>query len=443
MRGYKLLDSCVFEVKLINILLGREDVGLMLSLSLSKIERKIVKLAALGGMLEFYDFIIYGIFSVYFSHQFFPGDNHFIVVIQSYLVFVLGYIARPIGGIIFSHIGDEYGRKKVLIITIVLMGLASLGIGVLPTYSQIGMAAPVLLLILRLLQGLALGGELPSTYVYISESMVNKRGIAFGITMSGVNSGLLLGLFINFLLNQCLTMQQLTDFGWRLPFILGGFICLISYQIRASLQETAVFQKVIDKPKLPLVYLFQYHLTAFLAGTCMVAVMSGMVVVSVIFMPTYLHEMLNFDNQPISYAMTIMMVVGVVAIYVSGRVAQYYNPFYLLKILLMVCCFFIPLSYFFIFNEHLIVGLSILGFLQGVAAMLTPYILTCLFESKIRLTGVALCYNVGFTLFGGLAPLIITNIVRQGFNVFWVPCVYLLAMVIVCWIGLGIYKTQH
>ncbi|RTL01001.1 MAG: MFS transporter [Proteobacteria bacterium] len=166
-------------------------------LKLTTQEKKIVGLSALGGMLEFYDFIIYGIFSVYFAHQFFPSENELLSVIESYVVFILGYIARPIGGIIFSHVGDEHGRKKVLIITIILMGISSLGIGLLPTYAQIGWVAPLGLLSLRLLQGLALGGELPSTYVYISETMTQKRGSGFGITMTGVNSGLLLGMIVN------------------------------------------------------------------------------------------------------------------------------------------------------------------------------------------------------------------------------------------------------
>src|SRR6476620_8730379 len=104
-----------------------------MSNNFSTLQKKILTLSAFGGMLEFYDFIIYGIFAVYFSHQFFPSQNDLLVIIQTYVVFVLGYIARPIGGIIFSHIGDEYGRKKVLIITIILMGIASLGIGILPT----------------------------------------------------------------------------------------------------------------------------------------------------------------------------------------------------------------------------------------------------------------------------------------------------------------------
>lgn len=404
---------------------------------LNRQERKIVTLAALGGMLEFYDFIIYGIFSIYFAHQYFPGHNALIVVMQSYLVFVLGYIARPIGGIIFSHIGDEYGRKKVLVVTIILMGIASFGIGILPTYSQIGMSAPFLLLILRLVQGFALGGELPSTYVYISETLPKKRGIAFGITMSGVNGGLLLGMLINSGLTHFLTTEQLVNFGWRLPFIIGGLICIISYRIRKTLHETTVFQRIHDKPKLPLIYLFRYHCKEFFAGTAIIAVMSGLVVVTVIFMPTYLHEMLNLDNQTISHAMTILMIVNVITIYFSGRVAQYYGPFTLLKGVLVLCCFLVPLGYLLIHNAHTILGLIILGFVEGAAAMITPYVITSIFESKIRLTGVALCYNFGFTLFGGLAPLIITNIIKAGYNIYLTPSIYLLIMVLICGVGLA------
>lgn len=225
------------------------------NLTLTKQEKKIVTLAALGGMLEFYDFIIYGIFSVYFAHQFFPGGNEIVSIIESYVVFILGYIARPIGGIIFSHVGDEHGRKKVLIITIILMGLSSLGIGLLPTYGQIGIFAPIGLLIFRLLQGFALGGELPSTYVYINESMPKKRGTGFGITMAGVNSGLLLGMIINHSLSLTLTAQQITDFGWRIPFIIGGVLCVLSYKIRQSLQETAAFERIENKPDFPIIYL--------------------------------------------------------------------------------------------------------------------------------------------------------------------------------------------
>lgn len=414
----------------------------MSSNSLTPQERKIVSLAALGGMLEFYDFIIYGIFSVYFAHQFFPGNNELIIIIQSYFVFVLGYIARPIGGIIFSHIGDEHGRKKVLVTTIVLMGLSSLGIGLLPTYVQIGFLAPSLLLILRLTQGLALGGELPSAYVYISETMPTKRGIAFGITMSGVNAGLLLGMLINFLLNYFLTMDQLNKFGWRFPFIFGGLICIISYRIRKTLHESTVFKKILDRPKLPLLFLLRYHFSEFIAGTALIAVMASTVVIAIIFMPTYLHDMLKINNQKISYMMTALMVANVVAIYFFGRIAQLAPPFKLLKITLIVSILLIPLCYLLIYNTHVVAGLTILGMLEGFAAVVTPYAITSVFESKIRLTGVALCYNIGFTLFGGLAPLIITNTIKAGYNIYLTPCFYLLIMVVICALGLNRLRLQ-
>lgn len=406
-------------------------------------EKKIVGLAALGGMLEFYDFIIYGIFSVYFAQQFFPSGNALLSVIESYVVFILGYVARPIGGIIFSHVGDEQGRKKVLIITIILMGVSSLGIGLLPTYEQIGIAAPILLLCLRLLQGLALGGELPSTYVYISESMPNKRGSGFGITMTGVNGGLLLGMLINQLLNALMTTEQLTNFGWRLPFIFGGALCLISYKIRKTLQETAEFNKIHDKPEFPIVYLFKNHLPQVIAGILLTAIMSGTVVVVIIFMPTYLHTMLHVDNILVSHIMPFVMIANVIAIYITGRIANRRRPYIIIRNLLAASIVLIPVSYWMInTNNFIIGGVIILGIIEGIAAMVVPLLITHLFPAKIRLTGVAMCYNIGFTIFGGLAPIIITALIKSGYSIFYTPIAYLVAIVIICLIGVK-YATNH
>lgn len=406
---------------------------------LSKQERTIIHLAGLGGMLEFYDFIIYGIFSVYFASQFFPSQDKFIVIIQSYLIFISGYLARPLGGVIFSSIGHELGTKKILILTILMMGTASLGIGLLPTYSQIGIAAPLLLLTLRIMQGLAIGGELPSTYVYISETLIEKQGIAFGKTMTAVNSGLLLGMFINFLLTSCLDSNQLMQFGWRIPFILGGLICLVSYQIRKKLHETGVLHKNSNQPKLPIVYLFKNHFSDFLIGVALVSLMSSLVVLTIIFMPTYLHDFLHIETSRISYLMTFFMIVNVCSIYCSGRIAQYMNPFIFLKKLVLCSFVGIIAAYSLIGFQQILIGLVILAILQGASAMITPYISTCLFESNIRLTGVAISYNLGFTLFGGLAPLIITYLMRLDYNPYLMPVAYLLIMLVICKLGLRAY----
>lgn len=390
-------------------------------------------------MLEFYDFIIYGVFSVYFAHQFFPGENPILSVIKSYVIFILGYIARPVGGVIFSHLGDEYGRKQVLIITIVLMGASSLGIGILPTYNQIGIAAPLCLLLLRLIQGLALGGELPSTYVYISESMPQKRGSGFGITMFGVNSGLLLGMVMNQLLNFTLTPAEMGAYGWRLPFIFGGLLCLISYQIRKTLQETSAFKKIQDKPLFPFFYLWTHHLSQVVAGIAITAVMSGLVVVAIVFMPTYLHEMLKMDNAFISFIMPLVMLCNVITIYFTGKIANTVSPQVILSSLLLLSAILIPCSYWLINGDQykVIAGLIILSILEGIAAMIVPLFICTLFPTKIRLTGVALCYNVGFTIFGGLAPVIISSLINTGYNIHLTPMVYLLIIVAICGVGLS------
>lgn len=404
---------------------------------LNPYEQKIVRLAALGGMLEFYDFIIYGIFSVYFAQQFFPSGNPLLAIIKSYVVFILGYIARPIGGLFFSHLGDEHGRKHVLIITIILMGMASLGIGLLPTYEQIGLAAPLLLLLFRLLQGLALGGELPSTYVYISESMPAKRGSGFGLTMFGVNSGLLLGMVINQLLNILLTPEQLIAYGWRFPFIFGGLLCVISYRIRKTLQETQAFHQIQDKPKFPLLYLLKYHFSKVLIGTALTAVMSGMVVVVIVFMPTYLNEMLQMNHTQIGQYMPIVMIFNVIAIYYMGKIANHVQAHTIFKRLLTACALLIPCSYWLInHTEATLIGLIILSILEGIAAMIVPLMICQLFPTPVRLTGVAFCYNIGFTLFGGLAPVLISTLINMGYSVYLTPVCYLLIIVAIGSLGL-------
>ncbi|CEG58789.1 MFS transporter [Legionella fallonii] len=410
------------------------------SFKLNDKEKRIVHLAALGGMLEFYDFIIYGVFSVYFAQQFFPESAPLLAVIKSYAIFILGYIARPIGGMLFSHIGDEYGRKKVLVVTIVLMGLSSLAIGILPTYEQIGIVAPLLLLLFRLIQGLAIGGELPSTYVYISESLPGKQGTGFGLTMFGVNSGLLLGMAINQLLTSLLSIEELSSYGWRLPFIFGGVLCVISYHIRRTLGETSAFNKIHDKPVFPLATLLKEHLPQLVTGIAITAIMSGLAVLTIIFMPTYLNEMLHINAHLVGHIMPVMMLFNVIAIYFTGKIANRVAPSIILNYLLLLSAVLIPLSYWLISvntsSVFLVLGLIILGVLEGVAAMIIPLIICSLFTTSIRLTGVALCYNIGFTLFGGIAPMVVSTLINMGYNVYLTPLIYLLAIVIICSFGL-------
>lgn len=408
-------------------------------------EKKILTLASLGGMLEFYDFVIYGIFSVYFAGMFFPAHNALISIIESYVVFVLGYLARPIGGIIFSHIGDEYGRKQVLIVTVVLMGLSSLGIGLLPTYNTIGIAAPISLLILRLLQGFALGGELPSTYVYIRESISHKASKAFGIIMSGIVSGLLLGMVLNFIINLAWNHQQISSFGWRIPFIFGGLLCIISYQIRKQLHETIAFERITDKPKFPIVYLFEHHLAGVLIGIVVTAALAASIVVFVIFMPTYLQNIVKLNAHFISIAMLAVIFINIITAFIVGVISEkfHFHFYKIFKNITIISLFLLPFCYWLIsINSLPLVSLILLGIISGIFTTISPAIVTTLFPARVRLSGVALCYNLGFTIFGGLAPVIISASIKANANIYITPVVYMWVTYVLGFIGI-VYIKKH
>lgn len=409
-------------------------------------EKKIIALASLGGMLEFYDFVIYGIFSVYFASQFFPSHNSLMSIIESYVVFVLGYIARPIGGIIFSHIGDERGRKQVLVVTVVLMGLSSLGIGLLPTYNTISVAAPILLLGLRLLQGFALGGELPSSYVYIKECIPHRATMAFGIIMSGIVSGLLLGMIINFIISSLLSAPQISSFGWRIPFILGGFLCLVSYKIRQQLQETLAFERITDKPKFPIIYLLKHHLSSVLIGTVVTATLSATIVVFIIFMPTYLQKILKIDHHFVSIAALLITLITCVIAFLTGLFGEKLklNSNLVFKRATMICVFLVAICYYLISTHAFVLGsLITLGIVTGIFTALSPAIITTLFPTKVRLSGVALCYNIGFSVFGGLAPVIIASCIDVGLNKFLTPVIYICFVYLLGLIGISLIKKHH
>ncbi|MCX8514691.1 MAG: MFS transporter, partial [Burkholderiales bacterium] len=267
----------------------------------------LIALASIGGMLELYDFVIYGVFSVYFAGLFFPNNNNFISIIESYSVFILGFITRPLGGICFTYIGDKFGRKNVLILTLLIMGVSSFGIVFLPTYYQIGILAPILLILLRLIQGLALGGELPSAFVLIFETLPKKIPLAFGVVMCTLNFGVLFSMIINKILIVNLTQTQMQTFGWRIPFLIGGILCFISYYIRKQLYALKDFKQIKSKHRYSLVNLFLNNFGRLLLGIGLASIMAIFVVSIYMFMPTYLKEIVKINAQLVGNLVIISM----------------------------------------------------------------------------------------------------------------------------------------
>ncbi len=408
-----------------------------LSYKLNKSEKNIIVLAALGGMLEFYDFTIYGLFSVYFAKQYFPFNNESLSIITSFAIFIIGYIARPVGGIIFSHMGDSIGRKLVLIITMLIMGLASLVIGLIPTYDKIGMIAPIVLLISRLLQGLAIGGEIPSMIVYVTESMPQKRGYAIGGIIAGSDAGLLVGLGINYIIVHIFSTQQLFDFGWRIPFLLGGLLCFVSYFIRKNLHETKAFSNLHQKAKIPLFEVLNKYPLQLLGSIGITSVMAGFIMLGIIFMPTFITQLAKINNPAFSLYLLIATTITVISAYLTGLIVNKHNPKRFMLFALFAAFIFIIVAFKLIQdNNSLLLGLCIITILQGMFATLSPLLISYIFPPQVRLTGVALSYNLSHTIFGGMSPIIVTWLISKYQITYLAPIAYLMCVIVISLISL-------
>jgi MFS family permease len=201
--------------------------------------------SSLGTMFEWYDFYIYGTLAVFFGKLFFPPNNDTAAYLSSLALFGVGFSVRPFGALVFGRLGDIAGRKYTFLITIVIMGLSTAVVGLLPTYSRIGFAAPIILVFLRLAQGLALGGEYGGAVVYVAEhSPAGKRGLYTSMIQTTATLGLFLALVVIGLLRTHLTAEQFSDWGWRVPFLLSFVLLAISVYIRLKLDESPIFAEM-------------------------------------------------------------------------------------------------------------------------------------------------------------------------------------------------------
>ena len=204
---------------------------------------KVLGSCTLGTALEFYDFALYGAIASNLSHLFFPADNPLISLILSYGVFAISFIARPLGSIVFGKIGDKFGRKKAFGLSILYMSLPTVLIGCLPVYDSIGVMAPLLLILLRLMQGICTGGEFNGAYIYALEHYPNRGGFTGSIISTSVVFGMLLALIAVTIINK----PGMPEWAWRIPFLFGGVIGFFGYYIRNKLGETPEFQECMKE----------------------------------------------------------------------------------------------------------------------------------------------------------------------------------------------------
>lgn len=380
----------------------------------------------LGSTLEYYDFFIYGTAAaLVFPHLFFPSDNPAIGLIAAFATFGVAYIARPIGGLVMGHFGDRLGRKKILLVTLSVMGLASLGIGLLPTYEQIGIWAPVLLVAGRLAQGFSAGGESAgASTLTLEHSPEGRRGFFTSFVMTGYAAGMVLSTLV-FIPVSALPEDQLMSWGWRVPFWLSVVVLALAYWVRTHLDETPVFEEAHEQrevKKLPLRDVLKYQ-SADVLRVIGMSIMSVMQTIFTVFGLSYATETAGFDRASIltvnAVAIGLTMFVMPVAAKISDRVGR--RPMVLTAAIgcaLTIYVYFWTLS---TGNIALVFAAAFLNMTLLYSAFngIWPSAFAEQFAAPVRYSGMALGNQLGLVI-AGFGPMIGGLLMTEGTHG-WVP----------------------
>lgn len=371
---------------------------------LNRNDYKTLGLSALGATLELYDFVIFMFLLPELMGLFFPADTpRWLLQLQSIAIFSAGFIVRPISGVIIAHFGDKLGRKRMFSLSIFLMAVPTLCIGLLPTYSTLQLVAPLLLIFLRMMQGAAIGGEVPGSWVFVAEHIPkNRMGLGLGVVTCGISGGSLLGAFVIFCMNKYFTAEQVQAYAWRIPFIIGGVFGLIAVFLRRYLSETPVFKEIAAKRKLskefPIKIVIKEYFPSCILAATMSWTTSAVVLCFIILPPQLLPKEYGIDKALVFQANiigTIMMIagnislgwlhdrLGTVSTYLFGWLGVAVSGFY----------FFTHLTG--ISEIELIIAYMFIGYFAGTTVTM-PIVSIPAFPAAVRYTGVSFSYNMAF-----------------------------------------------
>jgi MFS family permease len=407
-------------------------------LPFSRSDYKTLGLAALGGALEIYDFIIFVFFALTLSQLFFPPEMpEWLRLLQSFGIFVTGYLARPLGGILMAHFADSLGRKKVFSLSILMMALPCLLIGIMPTYAQIGYFAPLVLLVLRVLQGAAVGGEVPSAWVFVAEhAPVGHRGYALGFLQAGLTFGYLLGALTATFLAQAFTPAEILDHAWRYPFLLGGVFGVIGVWLRRWLSETPVFMAMQARreaaTELPLRAVLREHRLALLPAMILTCVLTSAVVVFVVITPTMMQKTFGMTASH-TFALSALGIVFLnIGCVLAGLLVDRIGAWRTVMLYSLLLPLGIGVLYTCLISGGNWVGLAyaVAGLSCGVVGAV-PSVMVSLFPARIRVSGISFTYNIAYAAWASITPLLLIGLMP------WSPWICVIFCAVMGAVGVG------
>jgi MFS transporter, MHS family, proline/betaine transporter len=376
--------------------------------------RRAVAAAVLGNLLEWYDFAVYAYLALLLAAKFFPKGDELTALLSAFAAFGIGFVVRPLGGILIGRLGDVRGRKTALTLTIFLMAAGTVLIGLLPTYAQIGVWAPVLLVLARLAQGLAAGGEWGGATAFIVEwAPHGRRGLLGSLQQSSVAAGLLLGSAVTAVLSSLLTSSQLDAWGWRIPFLLGGILAPVGIYMRRNIEETPAFARAQQDAHTagPA----GYRLAAQAFGFTLVWTTAYYILLT--YMPTFTQKHMGLSRPEALWSNALGLLVLVLAAPVAGAWSDRIGR----KPLLLVCCLALALLSYPLFQLmlghpglHTVVPTQVLFALMiACYSGPGPAAIAEMFPTRLRSTWMSIGYSLAVAIFGGFAPFIATWLIER------------------------------
>lgn len=397
-------------------------------------QKKVILAGTVGNAIEWFDWTIYATFAVFFAKQFFPSDDPTASLLATFAIFAVGFFMRPLGGIVLGIFSDRYGRKAALAATIIMMAGGSLMIGLSPTYESIGIFAPIILVLARLLQGLSLGGEFASAATYLSEmAPKNKRGFYSSFMFFSSAIGILMASGLAWALTSSLTETQMSEYGWRIPFILGAIGGLVGMWIRKSVPDSEMTHKK-ESVKNPLAVLIKRHPKETLRIVGISILTTFAFYIFVVYVPTYAIKVLGAEPQTAFAANTVGLIIFMLCQPVFGWLSDKIG----LKPQLIVFAvgylvFFYPIIKWMDGTFASILLVELFGLvLYALYTAIGPAVMSEQFPTEVRAVGIGAPYNLMVALLGGTTPYVLTwlqSIGKQDYFYFMVLVGALLTLI--------------